>query len=182
MANEVLQKTGTALVWAGGTLSSGTGFTKTSGNDLTLASLADNNARQGVKDDLGATRAAQYAVYLGVEFGTGPAVGAQVEVFWSASPSATAGTGNTGGCTGADAAYFSAAEAELDEHKAGLLYLGSLYATADGNGSFQRQMIGWFRPPERYGMPVVVNKSAQSLHSDTDEHYVAIVPIIDEIQ
>jgi len=180
MANELLQKTGTPVVWADTTdfSSTNSGFTRT--HQLLLENIANNAARQGAKADLGATRARQYAVVVGIEFNSAPTAGNVVEVWWSSSPSGTAGTGNTGGAGGSDAAYKAGEE---DEWKQQLQYLGSLVATADGNTTPQYQCIGYFTPPDRYGMPVVVNKSGQTLNAtDAVEMFVALVPLIDEAQ
>lgn len=180
MPNEVLNKTGTPVVWADSTDFSGTnnGFTRT--HQLLLENIANNAARQGAKADLGATRARLYAVVVGIEFNTAPTAGNVVEVFWASSPSGTAGTGNTGGAGGSDAAYKAGEE---DEWKKQLMYLGALVATNDGNTTPQYQVIGYFTPPDRYGMPVVVNKSGQTLNAtDAVEMFVALVPVVDEVQ
>ena len=113
MANEVLVKDGTPKVWADTTdySSTGSGFTRTDQIDLT--SLANGAARQGAKGDLGATRAARYSVTVGIEFDVAPTAGVEVEVYWSSSFSATAGTGNAGGASGADAAWQAGSEDEF---------------------------------------------------------------------
>ena len=172
---------GTPIVWADVTDYSSTASGLTRTHQLLLESLANNAARQGDKADLGAARRPLFAVRLGVEFNVAPASdgSAIVEVFWSASVSATAGTGNDGGASGADGAYKAAEE---DEWKKQLIFLGALVATADGNTVPQYQTIGFFTPPHRYGMPVVVNKSAQSLNAtDAIEMFVALIPIVHDI-
>jgi hypothetical protein len=179
MANEVLQKLGTPIVWADTTdySSTGSGFTRT--HQLDLTGIANGAARQGDKADLGATRAAQYAVVCGFEIDVAPTAGTLVEVYWSSSFSGTAGTGNDGGASGADAAWKAGEE---DEWKKQLIHLGSMQLTADASTVVQRAVIGFFTPPNRYGMPIVLNKAGQALEPDAVEMYVALVPIIDEIQ
>lgn len=181
MPNEVLQKSGTPVVWADSTdySSTNSGFTRT--HQLLLENIANGAARQGAKADLGATRARQYAVVMGLEFQSAPTAGLLVELFWASSPSGTAGTGNTGGASGSDGAYKAGEE---DEWKQQLIYIGALVATNDGNTTPQYQCVNpAFTPPDRYGMPVVVNKSGQSLNtSDANEMFVALVPLIDEVQ
>jgi hypothetical protein len=183
MATEVKVKTGTPVVWADTTdfSASDSGYTRT--HQLDLTSIANNAARQGDKGDLGATRARRYVVRAGIEFGSAPAAGLSVEVYWSSSFSSTAGTGNDGGASGADGAYKAGEE---DEWKKQLTLIGFLVVTNDGAGTVQRQTVSdkfsHFEPPTRYGMPIVVNKSGQTLDSDAINMFVALEPILDEIQ
>jgi hypothetical protein len=180
MANEILQKNGTPIVFADATDFSGTnsGYTRTAQLDLT--SLGSTNARQSDKVDLGATRAAQYAVRVGIEMDVAPTAGLAIEFYWSASASATAGTGNDGGCSGADGGYKSGEE---DEWAKQLTLIGLLVLTADAATTVQVGTITRdFRPAERYGQVVVVNKGGQALEGDAVEMFVALVPIVDEAQ
>jgi len=177
MANEVLVKTGTPVVWADTTDFNGTDFTRTHQIDLT--SLASTKARQGAKADLGATRAQQYAVRAAIEMDVAPTAGTTIEFYWSSSPSGTAATANTGGASGADEAYKDGEEAEWAKQ---LQLLGVMVLTADAATVVQKQHIGIFSPPQRYGMPVVVNKGGQAFEGDAVEMYVTLTPIVDEIQ
>lgn len=179
MANEILVKTGTPVCWADTTdySSTGSGITRT--HQLDLTSLANNAAREGAKADLGATRSARYAVVVGFELNVAPTAGNVIEVWWSNSFSSTAGTGNTGGAVGSDQAYKAAEE---DEWKKQLMPIGDLIVTADASTTVQRQCVGFFSPPDRYGMPIVINKSGQAFFSDAVEMYVALIPLIDEVQ
>jgi hypothetical protein len=177
MANEVLIKNGTPIVWAFADEYGNLPWADTYGLDL--GGLANAAARQGVKGDLGATRAAQYAVRVGIELDVDLSAAGQVDVYWSTSPSGTAATSNTGGATGADAAYTDG----VDSHKEHLEYIGTLYlpATADDDILYDG-IIGVFSPKDRYGMPVVINRSGQALEADADTMYVALIPLVDEIQ
>jgi hypothetical protein len=181
MPKEVLVKTGTPIIWADATdwPSGGAHGFGDENYALDLTSLATTKARQGAKGDLGAVRAERFMVRVGIEFDVAPVIGAVVDVFWSASASPTAGTGNDGGASGADAAYQDGSEAEW---LAQLMYLGSLVATADAAPVAQIQTVGIFRPPVRYGMQVVRNATAQAFEGDAVEMFVALIPIIDEIQ
>lgn len=178
MPNEILQKTGTPLVWANGSDYSPTnsGFSRT--HQLDLTSLANNAARQGTKADLGATRARQFAVVAGLQVNAAATAGTVIEIWWSSSTSGNAGTGNTGGAGGSDAAYKTAKE---DEWKQQLQYLGALVLTNDGGINVQYQCVGYFTAPDRYGMPVIVNKSGQALKNSGVEQFVALVPLVDEV-
>lgn len=180
MANEVLVKSGTPICWADTTdySSTNSGITRTHQIDLT--SIANGAARQGDKADLGATRADRFAVQVGFEIDIAPTAGTAIEVYWSDSYSGTAGTGNTGGASGADAAYKAGEE---DEWKKQLILIGTLICTADAATTVQVQCINSeFRPPTRYGMPVVVNKCGQAFEGDAVEMFIALIPIVDEVQ
>lgn len=182
MATEILQKTGTPIVWADATdwpVGGAHGF----GNDdyqLDLTALADTKAWQGVKGNLGATRAAAYQVWAGLEWGaSAPTAGESVYFYWSESQSDTAGTGNTGGASGADGAYHDSSEEEWLKQ---LNLPWTFTATNDGQGTTQIMRVGTLYLPARYGMPVVWNESGQALDSDAANMFFAIVPIIDESQ
>lgn len=171
MANEILIKTGTPLVW------------KAAGGDyaITLASIAVNAARQGVKGDLGATRAARWSVQLFTNLDVAPTPGDVIELWWSSSSSAVAGTENTGAASGVDAAYTGSAAGSVDETKHQMDYIGGLILTPDADAVTQSQQFVFF-PLLRYGMPVLVNKADQILEGDDDVHRVVLTPIIDEVQ
>lgn len=180
MATEVLVKSATPVCWAnaGDYSSTVSGITRTHAIDLT--SLANGAARQGAKADLGATRPERYSVKVGLEIDVAPVAGVFIEYYWSSSFSTTAGTGNDGGASGTDAAYKAGEE---DEWKKQLTFIGSLVCTADAAGVVQIQVINEaFRPPTRYGMPVVLNKSGQALEGDAIEAFVALLGIVDEVQ
>ena len=171
MANEVLIKTGTPIIWkaAGGTYA------------MTMASIAVNAARQGAKGDLGATRAARWSVLVENNMDVAPTAGKLLEYWWSSSPSAVAGTQNTGACSGVDAAYTGSAAGSVDETKMQLQYIGGLVLTPDADAVVQIQEFVFF-PLQRYGMPVLVNEADQILEGDDDAHRITLTPLIDEIQ
>lgn len=171
MANEILVKVGTALIW------------KASGGDyaITLASIANNSARQGAKGDLGVTRAARFAMIVEINMNVAPAAGDVIEFYWSASPSATAGTQNDGAASGSDAAYTGSAGGSVDETKLQLIWVGWLVLTPDADTVVQQSTFV-FSPPQRYGMPILVNKGGQALEGDDDSHKITLTPIIDEVQ
>lgn len=176
--NQVLQISGTPIVWADTTdySSTNSGYTRTAQIDLT--SLANGAARQGDKVDFGATRAARYAVFVGVELDVAPTAGTVVEFWLSNSFSATAATGNDGGASGADGAYKAGEE---DEWKVQNLFLGAISLTNDAATTVQRAFVGFVSVPNRYGSPIVVNKAGQAFEGDAVEMYIALVPIIDDI-
>jgi hypothetical protein len=179
MVNEILVKSGTPKVWADATDYAGDGGTRTHQIDLT--SLANAAARQGAKADLGATRAKQYAATVCIEMAIAPASKAAIDIYWAASPHATAATLNPGGCSGADAAYTGTAGDSLDDSLMQLMYLGSISLTADATTLLQTQTFTLF-PQHRYGMPVIDNNGGQALVADAVEMFVSLTPIIPEVQ
>lgn len=192
MANEILQKVGTQILFGdhAGDYAGGTGNNKlevagATDVQIACASLAAGAARQSAKVDLGATRARQYSAMMSLEMATDPVAGETVDLYWSPSPSVTPAVANGGGCSGADAAYSGYAASTLAEALLNLIFIGSMNLAVmnDGDGVPQLEMIGVFSPPDRYGSLVVVNGSAAiALHSDDVEFGVSFQPIVDEVQ
>lgn len=186
MANEVLVKEDTPIVWADETdYAGGSQIGGTRTHDLDLTNLLFTAARQGVKADLGATRAARYAITLSVEFKTAeaPESGETVDLYWGPSGATAAGTANQGGLAGTDAAYTGTAGDSLADSLKQLIYIGSIILTVDVVSVVQRQTFV-FSPPTRYGQPVIVNNTDAEDFNDVDaeEMYVRMVPLIDEVQ
>ena len=171
MANEILIKTGTPIVWraAGGTYA------------ITLTGIAVDAGRQGAKGDLGATRAARWSCQVFINMDAAPSAGDLIEFWWSSSASGTAATDNTGAASGADAAYAGSAGGTVDQTKVQMQYIGALVLTPDADGVVQSSEFVFF-PLQRYGMPVVVNKADQALEGDDDSHRIVLTPIVDEVQ
>jgi len=165
MANEILVKQGTSLVW------------KAAGGDyaMTMASLGIGNGREGLKGDLGATFAGRYTVTAEVNMDVAPTAGLCIEVYWAASYDNTT---FPGGATGADLAYKNGEE---DEWKKQLTLVGCLVLTADADAVVQTAVFV-FSPPARYGMPVIINGGDQILEGDDDSHKITLTPLIDEVQ
>ena len=151
---------------------------KSSGGDfvLTLTSLANNGGRQGAKGDLGANRARLWEVLFTSSVAVAATQGLEVELYWAASTSATAGTDNPGNTDGTDSAL-----SNPDELKLQLIYIGSLVLSNARGTNVQKQRFV-FSPPARYGMPVVVNKSGQALGSTAADHEVRLTPIEEAVE
>lgn len=168
MADTILQQEGTALTW------------QDSGGDyaITLASLAASAARQGAKGDLGATRAPLWSAKIEFDSGTAPTAGGLITLYLGWSKSGTAGTGNNAGLSGADAAYAGYSSNLADS----LQHLGVAVAwiacTALGNTP-QSGATFFFRPKERYVMPVIYNQMDQAFSASTTEHIITLTPIYD---
>lgn len=187
MANEVLLKTGDQFSFA----DHAGDFSATAANDLeqgtptdvqlSLASVADDAARQSAKFDLGATRAGYYSVVAAIEFAATPTAGEIVEFYVAWSPDATAANGNPGGCSGSDAA-FTGYSSNLDDSLKQLDLVGVMTTTVQATTTVQIAAVGGFVPKERYGCLVVVNRSGAALHSDDVESHIVFNEVVDEIQ
>lgn len=186
MPNEVLQKTGTQIIFADHATDFVGGTAKNSlevaGTDvqIDLTSLADTSGRESAKVDLGATRAAAYSVMAAMEPVTGGfTTGDPIDFYWAPSPISTAANGNPGQIDGVDGAAPSGA-GTLDELLKQCIFIGSLICenTAD---TTQVGVVGRFSPPERYGILIVVNNGGAAFIADAAEHHVVFNPIVDEI-
>lgn len=152
---------------------------KASGGDyaITLTSLANAAAREGAKGDLGSAWARRWAVLFSSSVAAAATNGLEIELWWGPSPSATAGTDNPANLTGADAAL-----ATPDEVKYQAMYVGSIILSNSRGTNVQKQLIGAFFPPTRYGVPFVVNKSGQALGSTAADHEIRLIPAEEQIQ
>ena len=173
---------GTPTLWGASDYSdASSGITKT--HALTLTSLASAAARQGEKADLGANRAGGYAVKACFSPSSAPTAGTYVEYYWSSSYSATNIVGNDGGTatSGVDSAWVpgAGAEADINEFKQQLTFIGILPMTADWLPQ-TKTINGYFTPPTRYGFPVVKNATGVAASGAGVNMYVALIPIIDD--
>lgn len=187
---EVLLKAGTQISFGvSGSFNpddDGTNFVEgltTIGNALTMASLANGAGRQSIKVDLGATRAARYAVLAAVDFtGETPTAGLTVDFYWAPSTNATGANGNIAGNSGADAACPDGAlgSITLAEFILQCQFIGQL-KVHDG-ACVQNGFVGTFCPKTRWGQMVIVNSSGDAFENDDVENHVVMNPIVDEIQ
>ena len=169
-----------------------TDFAPTAANDLRkgtptlvqldLTGVLDTAYRQSAKADLGATRAPAYAVRAALEFAATPVAGEPIYVYWAPSSSATAGTGNPGGASGADAAYTGySSNGDSSANQLDLVAIGSV--TVQVTTAVQIiELKGYLIPKERYGSLVFKNDSGASIHSDAVECHIVFDPILEEIQ
>lgn len=172
MANKILvvPQSPAEIIWD----SSGTDGT------ITITSLGIGAARQGSKVDMfdgAAGLARQYTVMLQIDTGGSvPTAGDPVELWWSSSRSATAGTDNAGQTSGADAVY-----SDPDDLKKQLELIGIL-SINDVANNIQRAYFPDFRPLTQFGMPVVINNTDQILGGTAADHIISFIPQVDEIQ
>lgn len=179
---DITLEMGVPICWAASTYSStNSGITRT--KLLTLTELADGAARQGEKVDLGANRAGGYAAMVCFTPSGVPTAGNQVEYYWSSSYSAASGIGNDGGSTasGVDAPWSPGGglEADIDEFKQQLNFVGILPMTADRVSQY-KTINGYFTPPTRYGFPIVKNDTGVPGSGTPVDMYFALVPVIDD--
>lgn len=159
---------------------------KASGGDylLTPAGVTNGQARQGAKGDLGATWAQRWSVLFSTGLASAGTNGNEVELYWAPSPTATAALDNPGGSgvvTGTDGAFSSSTFVE--EHKLMLDFIGSL-PVSNNAGTGKQSIIMEFFPKHRYGAPVIVNKSGQTLVGDSSNtiHEVRLTPVEELVQ
>lgn len=155
---------GTALTWA------------SSGGDkvLTLTSLANNAAREGDKSPtlVDGTMGMPELLEMRLESAVGSAAtnGLEIELHVGESDSATAGNDNPGNLTGADAGL-----SNPDELKSQLNVVGALILSNARGTNVQKQRFR-YRPLCPYIIPVVVNKSGQTLSGTAGNHKLVVTP------
>lgn len=179
MPTEVLVKSGTPIVFADVTDYAGKLGTRTHQIDLT--SIATTAARQSAKADLGAVRAALFAVTIAIEFAVAPLSDAIVSFWWAASPSATVGDANPGGVSGVDGAYSGTGGDSLADSIQQCDLIGNLICTSDIQPAVQYEVFA-YGPLHRYGSIVVWNETLQAFDSDAVNMGISLTPIIDESQ
>lgn len=155
---------GTAVTWAS------TGGDKV----LTLTSLTNNSAREGDKSAtwVDGTKGLPELIDVRLESAVGSAAtaGLEIELYVGESDSATAGTANPGNLTGADAGL-----SNPDELKVQLVFVGSLVLSNARGTNVQKQRFR-FRPVCAYSVPLVVNKSGQTLSATAGNHTLVMTP------
>ena len=103
-----------------------------------------------------------------------PAAGKTFDFYWNASPSATAGTANAGGCSGTDLAYTAASTAQL-------MFIGSLVCRATGINVDTN--VGRIAIPHLYGSLVIHNNTAIAMvDAVADNIHFTLTPIIPDGQ
>jgi hypothetical protein len=146
---------------------------------ITLTSLASGAARQSAKFDLTANRGDLIGVRVGLHFTSAPTAGQTVDFYLGLSHSATAGTGNSGGLSGSDAAY-SGYSSNLDNSLKHLIFLGSHICTVQT--TVQISEIGIFIPEQRYAMLVVDNNTSVSLGATAANNGIRFTPLKSQVQ
>jgi len=155
---------------------------------LTLTAVADTEARQSTKVDLGALRAARYEVFGCVDFtGETPTDGEVIEYYWAPSTNTTQANGNVAGNSGADADAPGGAlgSITITQFVKQCIFIGNLIihdGAGGGGGVVQNGYVGTFSPPTRYGQLIVKNESGDVFEADDVEMHQVMNPIVDEVQ
>ncbi|HUT92497.1 MAG TPA: hypothetical protein VMY37_23590 [Thermoguttaceae bacterium] len=104
-----------------------------------------------------------------------PAAGGTFDFYWNASPSATAGTGNSGEASGLDSAI-------AITHLLALIPIGSM--TVRANVINKDSNIGTLWLPHLYGSLIMVNNTSVAMvaDADADECFAVLTPIIPDVQ
>lgn len=178
LPDNLLVQNGTAIVFA-----DVTDYAPATANNLgtrtaqfNMESVANGAARQSDKVDLGATRAEEYELFAALEIAATPTAGAVISFYWAPSFSATAGTANPGGVSGADSAY-AGYSSNMAASALQLQFIGDFVCTAQATGTVQQARVGAFRPKHRYGTLVVRNDSGAAMHNDAVEMSVLMSPL-----
>lgn len=146
---------------------------------MNFSVIADAAAWQSAKTgslvDTGSAWPEEWVLGACMEGTATPTAGKTYDFYWNPSANATAGNGNSGGCSGTDAAYTAAAQSQL-------IYIGSMICRAnviniDAN-------IGTLRLSELYGSLVMFNNSGVAMvaDADADQCYAVLTPKIPDIQ
>lgn len=179
MPTEILIKSDTPIVIANSGDYAGDLGSQT--DQINLTSVASTEARESDKIDLGATRAAVYAVTAAIEFDVAPTSGNIVSIWWAPSPASAAGDANPGGISGSDADYTGTTGDSLADSVIQLTLIGNLVCTSDLATVVEFQTF-MYSPEHRYGSVVVYNEADQAFEGDAIEMGVSLTPIIDESQ
>lgn len=141
---------------------------------LTLTSLGASGAgRLGEVHDFGSgSKAIDYMWRLRLKWATATELGESVEVRICRSNDNSVRDGTLG----ASDAAITAGE-ELNCLLAGAMIVDRI----DGNSDFINAH-GFFRTPERYLSPVIVNRTADALSSTATDHQFDLIPIFPEAQ
>lgn len=146
---------------------------------ITLTSLANGSGREGSKLSFAASSVSGVTdgalpEYIDVRFESSVAsaatAGNLIELYFGESDSGTAGTANPGNLTGADAALSNPDELKLQCSMVGGLVLSNARGT-----NVQKQRFRFY-PALAYLVPLVVNKSGQSLSGTAADHKVVATP------
>lgn len=147
----------------------------TSGDKLlTLTSKADGVGREGEKSSslIDGTKGMPELLEFRLESAVGASAtnGKELECWIGESNSATAGTNNPANLTGADADLSAP-----DELKYQCNWAGSLVFSNTRGTNVQRQRFVYY-PTHPYIIPLIVNKTGQTLSSTAGNHKLVMTP------
>lgn len=159
-------------------------------HDIDTKDLVALAARESAKINFGTNMDLDYILAAAIEWEVTPEIvaGDVVSFYMGWSRSATAGTSNPAGLTGADAAYVGLAGGSLEASLKLLDHLGDMsmdnVINTDTVGVQLNTRIATFTPGAQYGILVVMNRSTNSaaFHSDSVETAYSFTPQILQIQ
>lgn len=154
---------GTALTWD----------TVPTTKTITLTSLANGSAREGGKSATLVDGTFGLPEFLEVRLESAVAVAVtntELELYFGASDSATAGTANPSNLTGADAGL-----SNPDELKGQSDFVGAL-SFSNARGTNVQVARFRYRPICAYFVPFVVNKTGQALTGTAGNHKIVVTP------
>jgi len=147
---------------------------------LTMTGVATAAARQGEKGYLGTAWASEFLVEFAVDTaGVAPDVYERYELWWGPSVSSVSGTLNPAGLNGTDSPYTGIGSATIEESKQQCDLIGSL-TVVDEADTVQRTYFS-YSPKAPYGCPLFVNKTDQSVGTDSSMR-VRFIPLIHQAQ
>ena len=158
---------------------------KSTGGDATIAfaSLANTNgtstgAVQSSSFDFGEKWDRDWVIESDLEHAATPTAGTTVDVHCFYNSASGAGRGGTSGSSAAYTGYANNINACL----AGNSLIHSHVATANATATVQKPPGSIFRPQNRYGNFVVVNRTAAALHSTETNQVLRLYPLIEAIE
>ncbi len=158
---------------------------KSTGGDATIAfaSLANTNgtstgAVQSSSFDFGEFWDRDWVVETDFEHAATPTAGTTVDVHCFYNSATGAGRGGTSGSSAAFTGYANNINACL----LGGSFIHSHVATANATTTVQKPPGSIFRPQNRYGNFVVVNRTAAALHSTETNQVIRLFPLIDTVR
>jgi hypothetical protein len=139
---------------------------------ITIASLAGTNAaRKGAGNDFGATRPEWWELWAKIGFGSAPTVGGLVHFYWARSVD---GTDYPAGFNSSDEAVSIIGAGTVQDRCDSCEYVG--HFLAQNSTTEYWQFIGLIRMTTRYGAPLVLNSSGQSLSATGGNNLIHLRP------
>lgn len=158
---------------------------KSSGGDATMAfvSLANTNgtstgAIQSSSFDFGANWDQDWVIETEFEHAATPTAGNTIDIHCFFAAASGAGKGGTSGSSGAYTGYANNINACL----VGNSFIHSHVCTSNATTTVQKPEGSTFRPRNRYGNFVAVNRTLAALHSTETNQLIRLTPLVDTIE
>lgn len=158
---------------------------KSSSGDATMAfaSLANTNgtstgAVQSSSFDFGANWDQDWVIETEFEHAATPTAGQTVDIHCFYGSASGAGKAGTSGSSGAYTGYANNINACVGDNS----YIHSHRATGNATTTVQKPEGSTFRPRNRYGNFVAVNRTGAALHSTETNQLIRLTPLVDTIE